>query len=154
MVKLATDLGRHPRPQGTGGGHRWSICFERKLTVNETPPTFTHEINAKKTSHRKLSLRFLAHVVLREEIQQITHDSVEDSRTALKLYKKYLEYTDAGVMETMMDNILSEGIKLGFKPPARGLENRTETPPILRDQRSEASTPQPRLGGMRWNSIA
>lgn len=101
-----------------------------------------------------MSLRFLAHVVLREDIQQITHDSIEDSRTALKLYKKYLEYTDAGVMETMMDNILSEGIKLGFKPPARGLENRMETPPILRDQRSESGTPQPRPGGMRWNSVA
>lgn len=101
-----------------------------------------------------MSLRFLAYVVLREEIQQITHDSVEDSRTALKLYKKYLEYTDAGIMEAIMTNIQVEGMKLGFKPPARGLaDQRMDTPPILRDHRSEASTPQPRPAGvMRWNS--
>lgn len=151
-MKRDANLHRHPRPQGASGGYCRSVRFEREPTVNETP---RHpSLKADETRHRKLSLRFLAHVVLREDIQQITHDSIEDSRTALKLYKKYLEYTDAGVMETMMDNILSEGIKLGFKPPARGLENRTETPPILRDQRSEASTPQPRPGGMRWNSIA
>lgn len=102
---------------------------------------------------RKLSLRFLAWVVLREEIQLDTHDSIEDSLTALRLYKKYLEYNDAGVLDTILNSIQAEGMRAGFKPPPRGLpmdQQRTETPPIVREGRSEANTPQPRGGVLKW----
>ncbi|PUU76126.1 ubiquitin carboxyl-terminal hydrolase-domain-containing protein [Tuber borchii] len=108
-----------------------------------------------RSSQRKLSLRFLAWVILREEIQLDTHDSIEDSYTALRLYKKYLEYNDAGVLESMLNNIQIEGMKTGFKPPPRGLlaEHRIDTPPILQEGRSEANTPQPRGGVPKWLGV-
>ena len=38
-----------------------------------------------------MSLKYLAKVVLNENIQEGNHDSKEDARTALELYYKYLE---------------------------------------------------------------
>ncbi|KAK0249232.1 poly(A)-specific ribonuclease [Friedmanniomyces endolithicus] len=81
-------------------------------------------------SQRKLSLRFLAWLVLNEDIQQSVvagHDSIEDARTAYKLWRKYLEYEDAGVLESVKDDILQKGRKMrwqtvaeeGQVPPSR-----------------------------------
>jgi len=67
---------------------------------------------------RKLSLAFLAWYLLKEDIQQETHDSIEDARTALKLYGKYLEYVDAGILETMLQDIYGKGREMNFKPPS------------------------------------
>lgn len=69
-------------------------------------------------ARRKLSLRFLAWTVLQEDIQRSTdigHDSIEDARTALKLWRKYLEYENAGVLETIMDEIWHKGRATDFK---------------------------------------
>lgn len=99
----------------------------------------TIEIFYKKEFRRKLSLAFLAWKVLNEDIQQGTHDSIEDARTALKLYKKYLEFQDAGILETMLQDIYKEGSLVQFKPPPQKsvrddtLIERTETPPMTSD---------------------
>jgi hypothetical protein len=42
-------------------------------------------------NQRKISLRFLAFYILNEHIQDEIHDSCEDSRVALDLYRKYEE---------------------------------------------------------------
>ena len=69
---------------------------------------------------RKLSLAFLAWYLLKEEIQMETHDSIEDARTALKLWNKWKEFVDAGVQEQMLNEIYRKGRELNFKPPGRG----------------------------------
>lgn len=82
---------------------------------------------------RKLSLAFLAWYLLKEDIQVKTHDSIEDARTALKLYRKYLEFDDAGVLDTMLQDIYRRGRETNFKPPrggaGAGAVQRTDTPP-------------------------
>ncbi|RKL34217.1 PAB-dependent poly(A)-specific ribonuclease subunit PAN2 [Fusarium proliferatum] len=85
------------------------------------------------TRLRRLSLAFLAWYLLKEDIQMETHDSIEDSRTALKLYKKYLEFQDAGILETMLQDIYRAGREVNFKPPRRDGQHipRTDTPPPL-----------------------
>lgn len=81
---------------------------------------------------RKLSLSFLAFYVLKEDIQVETHDSIEDARTALKLYRKYLEFQDAGILDTILADIYRMGREMNFKPPPpkQDGQERTETPPI------------------------
>ncbi|KAF3936936.1 hypothetical protein ABW19_dt0207512 [Dactylella cylindrospora] len=77
----------------------------------------TVDIYFKKARQRKLSLRFLAYYFLRENIQTGNHDSIEDANTALRLYKKYLEFEDAGVFEQMLNNVYQDGKLTNFKPP-------------------------------------
>lgn len=73
-------------------------------------------------SRRNLSLRFLAWFLLQEEIQhnaELGHDSIEDARTALRLWRKYQEFVDAGVLERMLDEIFRRGREVQFRPPER-----------------------------------
>jgi len=69
---------------------------------------------------RKLSLRFLAWYLLKEEIQLQEHDSIEDARTALRLCRKYEEFVDAGVVGRMVEECYRVGREVGFKPPVAG----------------------------------
>ncbi len=83
-------------------------------------------------TRRKLSLRFLAWLLLGEDIQQnliAGHDSIEDARTALKLWRKYLEYEDAGLVEKIKDDIYYRGKAYDFKVPVgRDGKRLPETP--------------------------
>ncbi|KAI9840488.1 MAG: poly(A)-specific ribonuclease [Sclerophora amabilis] len=103
---------------------------------------------------RKLSLRFLAWFLLKEEIQTDTHDSIEDARTALRLYRKYQEFLDAGIFDAMLADIYAKGREVNYKVPSalkaeaagaanylgEGLGGGRDTPPMLRDG---AGTPRP-----------
>lgn len=70
-----------------------------------------------KSRGRKLSLRFLAWYLLKEDIQLLEHDSIEDARTALRLWRKYDEFVDAGVVNRMVEECYRVGREVGFKPP-------------------------------------
>ncbi|KAH0157419.1 hypothetical protein KCU67_g7913, partial [Aureobasidium melanogenum] len=88
-----------------------------RAQVVDTVDLFSHRLR----SQRRLSLRFLAWYLLKEEIQQDTdkgHDSVEDALTALKLWRKYQEFMDAGIIESMLDDIFDRGRETNFKPPS------------------------------------
>ncbi|KAF7545439.1 hypothetical protein G7046_g9566 [Stylonectria norvegica] len=92
---------------------------------------------------RKLSLAFLAWYLLNEDIQLETHDSIEDSRMALKLYRKFQEYQDAGILERRLFDIYREGQAVNFKPPRKDDQaiQRTETPPLPVEGAADPSTP-------------
>ena len=105
---------------------------------------------------RKLSLAFLAWYLLKEDIQLDTHDSIEDARTALKLYRKYEEFEDAGILDTILADIYRTGASMQYKAPAAKkdgmLIQRMETPTIL-DQ-SAASAAGPATPVRRNDSLA
>ncbi|KAG2231202.1 hypothetical protein INT48_005923 [Thamnidium elegans] len=80
---------------------------------------------------RKISLRFLAWHLLQQDIQSETHDSIEDARTALILYKKYLEYKQNGSFGKVLEDIYEAGHKANWlKGPKDSLTRVSSTPQI------------------------
>ncbi len=70
-----------------------------------------------KSRQRRLSLRFLSWFVLKEQIQTDTHDSIEDARSALNLYKAYHQFEEQGIFDQKLDELYKEGRQCNFKPP-------------------------------------
>ncbi|KAF9532295.1 ubiquitin carboxyl-terminal hydrolase-domain-containing protein [Crepidotus variabilis] len=62
-----------------------------------------------KSRQRRLSLRFLVWYVLGEHIQTDTHDSIEDARSALRLYNAYQQFEEQGVFDQKLEEIYREG---------------------------------------------
>ncbi|TDL27635.1 hypothetical protein BD410DRAFT_782767 [Rickenella mellea] len=86
-----------------------------------------------KARQRRLSLRFLSWIVLKQNIQQDTHDSIEDARSALMLYKAFQEFESQGIFDEKLDELYREGKQYNWKPPpAPG----SSSPPT-------SNTPQP-----------
>ncbi|ORZ06801.1 ubiquitin carboxyl-terminal hydrolase-domain-containing protein, partial [Lobosporangium transversale] len=69
-----------------------------------------------KNRQRKISLRFLVWYLLHQDIQSETHNSIEDARTALALYKKHLELKESGLFQEVLEDIYNEGRKTNWKP--------------------------------------
>jgi PAB-dependent poly(A)-specific ribonuclease subunit 2 len=76
-----------------------------------------------KARARKLNLRFLAWLLLNEDIQSgESHDSIEDARSALRLWRKYVTVQSKGKTEETLEWIYRRGRELGFRAPnAAGL---------------------------------
>ncbi|KAH8608888.1 putative Ubiquitin carboxyl terminal hydrolase Exonuclease [Trypanosoma vivax] len=85
---------------------------------------------------RYLSLRFLAYHVLGERVQEGEHDSVEDARTSLRLYRKYQQLVSEGTFEAVLDNLLATGVETCWYVP----EGRDT---IVSPTVDPASTPRP-----------
>ncbi|KAI8925842.1 ubiquitin carboxyl-terminal hydrolase-domain-containing protein [Entophlyctis helioformis] len=58
---------------------------------------------------RKLSLRYLVWFFFAEDIQLHTHDSIEDARSALRIYEKYLESVSKGTFDALLDSVYEKG---------------------------------------------
>lgn len=116
-------------------GHGLASDFRKiNMQVPKAQTVDTQYLFFHPAKNRRLSLRYLAWAVFKEYIQEETldategHDSIEDARMALRLWKKFQEYEDAGIVAQILEEIFLQGFKLGFRPPPR---NGISTPGAL-----------------------
>jgi len=62
-----------------------------------------------KERQRRISLRFLTWYILHQDIQQETHDSIEDARSALSLYKAYQDMEEEHTFDAKLDELYRAG---------------------------------------------
>ena len=78
--------------------------------------------------HRKLSLRFLASYLIGINIQGTTHDAIEDARTALLLYEKYIQLVREGTFDDKLAEMYRWGNQHGWEPVTLGKDGRPVVP--------------------------
>jgi len=73
-----------------------------------------------KKGERTLKLSLLADFFLKEEIQSGNHDSIEDARTALRLWRRYQGFEREGVVEERIEDVYRYGRKHLYQPRREG----------------------------------
>ena len=68
-----------------------------------------------KPAQRYVSLRFLTNFVLKRDMQQEVHDSLEDANAAHELYLKAVELKESGEFEKLLDELYAHGQKVDWK---------------------------------------
>lgn len=71
-----------------------------------------------KPGSRYMSLRFLALHLLGEKVQEKEHDSIEDARTSLRLYRAYQKLKEANTFEKTLDQLLEKGAETNWYVPS------------------------------------
>ncbi|KAM4699078.1 PAN2-PAN3 deadenylation complex catalytic subunit PAN2 [Discoglossus pictus] len=83
---------------------------------------------------RMISLRYLAWYFLDLKIQGETHDSIEDARTALQLYRKYMELSRNGTepdnFRKVLKGLYEKGRKMDWKVPEPDNQNSPKNAPV------------------------
>lgn len=108
-------------------GKLYAILVSNRWTDIFVPPDQvidTVDLYFIKARQRRLSLKFLTWFVLGENIQTDTHDSIEDARSALQLYKAYHEFEENGTFDEKLEELYREGkanVRLSFKGDPRSL---------------------------------
>jgi PAB-dependent poly(A)-specific ribonuclease subunit 2 len=64
---------------------------------------------------RYVSLRFLTNFVLKRDMQQDVHDSVEDARAAWELLQKAQEFQANGTFDQVLNDLYEYGQKADWK---------------------------------------
>jgi hypothetical protein len=107
---------------------------------------------------RRLSLRFLSWFVLHENIQTDTHDSIEDARSALKLYKAYQDFEERGTFDEKLDELYREGRK-HVSPGSHGsirtnhIVQNWKPPATLRTETASPSVSPPAQAATQPNAL-
>ena len=65
-----------------------------------------------------VSLKFLSWHFLKVKIQGVTHDSIEDAVTSLRLYKKYLELKKENRVGEALNRLYEVGKECNWKIPS------------------------------------
>ncbi|KAG8827255.1 poly(A)-specific ribonuclease [Serendipita sp. 399] len=78
---------------------------------------------------RRISLRFLTWFVLKQDIQQDTHDSIEDARSALLLYKAFQQMEGEQTFDAKLEEIYRAGRENNWKPPSASASG--TSPPLV-----------------------
>lgn len=109
-------------------GHGLATDFRKvNMHVPKTQTIDTQNLYLLPGKNRRFSLKYLAWAVFKEYIQEDSpedgpsdgHDSIEDARMALRLWRKFQEYEDAGIAEQMIEDIYRKGSRFGWKPPSK-----------------------------------
>ena len=84
-------------------------CLLADLFVPPTRVLDTVDIYFIPSRQRRLSLRFVSWAILKQNIQTGEHDSIEDARCALLLYRAFQEYEGKGIWEEKLEELYKEG---------------------------------------------